>query len=105
MCLQELSKEFPANGLHDTPIFMPEQHISYMFIRFVCVAPYFNNSAYKLAVSDVWTQFDDGWAQVGDGWANAHPGPPLAIPVFNIVHYTNLFQYIFLSIYYRPYSS
>ena len=49
-----------------------------------CGIPYFNGSAYKLAVFDGWAQLVDGWALFGDGRANARPGPPLATPVFTM---------------------
>ena len=58
-----------SNGSRDPLVFLFKQGMRHVFIRFVGVVPYFNESANKLAVSD-------GWAQIGDGWANACPSPP-----------------------------
>ena len=74
MRLCETFSGISANGSHDAPVFLFEQCMRYVFIRFVSVVPYYSGSACKLAVSD-------GWAQVGNGWANVCSGPPMATPV------------------------
>ena len=57
-----MSELFSANGSHDAPIFLSEQHMRYAFIWFVRAASYF--SFFGLAIFD--------------GWVNSCPDPPLA---------------------------